>query len=113
MTGTVHLAGLTDDVEVHRDEWGIPHVRARSADDAFFAQGYVHAQDRLFQMTVLRRAAQGRLAEIHGPRALPVDDLARRLLQLAGSTVEGVPAGLLLGGTLILRDGSGRIAQPV
>ena len=39
MTSTVRLAGLSDDVEVHRDEWGIPHVRARSSDDAFFAQG--------------------------------------------------------------------------
>ena len=76
---TVHLAGLTDDVEVHRDEWGIPHVRARSAVDAFFAQGYVHAQDRLFQMDTARRKMEGRWAEWVGPAGVPADTLARRL----------------------------------
>lgn len=79
MTSTVHLAGLSDDVEVHRDEWGIPHVRARSSDDAFFAQGYVHAQDRLFQMDAARRKMEGRWAEWVGPTGVPADTLARRL----------------------------------
>ncbi len=76
---TVRLPGLTDDVEVHRDEWGIPHVRARSSDDAFFAQGYVHAQDRLFQMDAARRKMEGRWAEWVGPAGVPADALARRL----------------------------------
>lgn len=79
MTSTVSLAGLSDDVEVHRDEWGIPHVRARSTEDAFFAQGYVHGQDRLFQMDVARRKMEGRWAEWIGPAGVPADTLARRL----------------------------------
>ena len=48
MTSTVHLAGLSDDVEVHRDEWGIQQVRARSSDDALFSQGYVYETDSWF-----------------------------------------------------------------
>ncbi|MCZ2859294.1 penicillin acylase family protein [Blastococcus sp. VKM Ac-2987] len=80
---TERLAGLTEDVEVHRDEWGIPHLRARTSDDLFFAQGYVHAQDRLFQMDAARRRMEGRWAEWVGPAGLPADTLARRL---------GVPA---------------------
>ncbi len=75
----VRLAGLADDVEVHRDEWGIPHVRARSSGDAFFAQGYVHAQDRLFQMDAARRKMEGRWAEWVGPAGVRADTLARRL----------------------------------
>ncbi|TYP89588.1 penicillin acylase family protein [Blastococcus xanthinilyticus] len=75
----VHLAGLADAVEVFRDEWGIPHLRARSSDDLFFAQGYVHAQDRLFQMDAARRRMEGRWAEWVGPAGVPADALARRL----------------------------------
>ncbi|MGY2083748.1 penicillin acylase family protein [Blastococcus sp. SYSU DS0539] len=81
--GRTRLAGLADDVEIHRDEWGIPHVRARSSDDLFFAQGYVHAQDRLFQMDAARRKMEGRWAEWVGPEGVAADVLARRL---------GVPA---------------------
>ena len=76
MTSTVHLAGLSRDVEVNRDEWGIPHVRAGSSDDAFFAQGYVHAQDRLFQMDTARRKMEGRWAEWVGPAGVAADTLA-------------------------------------
>lgn len=76
---TTRLAGLADDVHVYRDEWGIPHVRATSSDDAFFAQGYVHAQDRLFQMDTARRRMEGRWAEWVGPDGVAGDTLARRL----------------------------------
>ena len=57
-------------VKVVRDSLGIPHIRAGSVHDAFFAQGYVHAQDRLWQMEYDRRRALGRWAEIAGPAGL-------------------------------------------
>ena len=72
-------SGLRADVRVVRDEWGIPHITAASPDDLFFAQGYVVAQDRLWQMEIWRRTAEGRLAEISGPQAVPGDRLARLL----------------------------------
>nr|MDO8116590.1 penicillin acylase family protein [Candidatus Sigynarchaeota archaeon] len=60
--GTTVLRGLNDDVEVCWDTWGIPHVYATSAVDAWFIQGYIHAQHRLFQMEMMRRKYRGRLA---------------------------------------------------
>ncbi|NHF72319.1 penicillin acylase family protein [Paracoccus xiamenensis] len=73
------VAGITQPVEIVRSTENVPHIFATADSDAYFALGLAHAQDRLFQMTVLRRAAQGRLAEIYGTRALPADDLARRI----------------------------------
>ena len=67
------LAGLQAAAEVERDIYGIAHVRAGNDHDLYFMQGYVHAQDRLFQMDVNRRTASGTLAEIIGPAALPGD----------------------------------------
>ncbi len=78
-TGTMRLAGLEESVEVVRDSLGIPHIRAGSRDDAFFAQGYVHAQDRLWQMEYDRRRALGRWAEVAGPTGVEHDLLMRRL----------------------------------
>ena len=49
-SGTLSVAGLEDRTEVYRDRWGIPHIYARNEHDAYFAQGYVHAQDRLWRM---------------------------------------------------------------
>ena len=71
--GTMHLDGLDGSVEVVRDSLGIPHIRAGSVHDAFFAQGYVHAQDRLWQMEYDRRRALGRWAEVAGPTGLEHD----------------------------------------
>src|SRR6185436_2035974 len=68
--GDLAVPGLKEPVEVLRDEWGIPHIYARNTDDLFFAQGYVAAQDRLWQMEMWRRWHEGRLAEIFGPEAL-------------------------------------------
>jgi penicillin G amidase len=65
--------------EVARDKLGVPHIRAGSLDDALFLQGYVHAQDRLFQMDGLRRLAAGELAEVVGAAALESDRESRRL----------------------------------
>lgn len=77
--GEASLKGLKEDVEVMYDAYGVPHIYAMHADDAYFALGYVHAQDRLFQMEMLRRAADGRLAEVLGPDLLKVDRLFRTL----------------------------------
>jgi penicillin G amidase len=78
-TGTLRLPGLIAPVEVVRDRWGIPHIYARSNHDLFAAQGYVHAQDRLWQMHLNRLTAQGRLASVFGELALDTDRLTRTL----------------------------------
>jgi len=77
--GTIAASGLRDTVRVIRDTWGVPHIYAQSTDDLFFAQGYVMAQDRLWQMEMWRRAAEGRLSEILGPSAVARDRVARLL----------------------------------
>ena len=79
LDGTVPVAGLEKPVSIVRDRRGIPHIHAGSALDAWFALGYVHAQDRLFQMEMQRRAGQGRLAEIVGAAGLRADRLFRSL----------------------------------
>ncbi|RJL06272.1 penicillin acylase family protein [Paracoccus aestuarii] len=76
---THSVRGISAPVEIVRSTENVPHIFGRTDADVFFALGLAHAQDRLFQMVTLRRAAQGRLAEAHGPQALPADDLARRL----------------------------------
>ncbi|MFV0300676.1 MAG: penicillin acylase family protein [Paracoccus sp. (in: a-proteobacteria)] len=73
------MTGLSAPVEIVRSTENVPHIFGASDADVFFALGIAHAQDRLFQMTVLRRAAQGRLAELYGASAFRSDDLARRL----------------------------------
>src|SRR6478609_2262631 len=78
-SGELKLEGLHAVVEVLFDQYGIPHIYAQNAIDAYFALGYVHAQDRLFQMEMIRRAASGRLSEILGPDLLKVDKLFRTL----------------------------------
>lgn len=76
-SGTLSCKGLAQPVEILRDRWGIPHIYAQSIPDAFFAQGFVHAQDRLWQMELNRRTATGRLSELFGPMALDTDRAAR------------------------------------
>jgi penicillin G amidase len=77
--GTASLPGLQQEVTVERDVWGIPHVRAASLADMAEAQGYVMAQDRLWQMDLLRRVSRGQLSEIVGPVAIPLDKQFRLL----------------------------------
>src|SRR5437870_6349316 len=77
--GTLKVSGLQKPVNVLRDRWGVAHIYAQNQHDLFFAQGYVAAQDRLFQMELWRRSGQGRLAEILGASALQRDINARRL----------------------------------
>ena len=78
-TGTVDVPGVQADIQVFRDGYGVPHIFAGSDYDAYYAVGYVHAQDRLWQMELLRRAGQGRLSEILGEPALKVDRMFRTL----------------------------------
>ena len=72
------IPGLSAPVEVRVDDRGVPHVFAATEEDAWRAQGYLVARDRLFQMELQRRATAGTLAELVGPRALPADRAARR-----------------------------------
>jgi len=81
--GELAVPGLKELVEVLRDEWGIPHIYARNTHDLFFAQGYVTAQDRLWQMEMWRRWHEGRLAEIFGPKAFEYD-VRTRLMMFRG-----------------------------
>jgi penicillin amidase len=71
------LPGLRAPVQVWRDSLGVPHVWARDEADLFRAMGYVHAQDRLWQMELLRRVADGRLAEVLGPQLVSTDEFLR------------------------------------
>jgi penicillin amidase len=73
LDGAIQVAGLSTPVEVLRDARGVPHLRASSLQDLFFAQGYVTAQDRLWQMDLSRRLAAAELAEVFGERALRLD----------------------------------------
>lgn len=82
--GTTRVAGLKADVQVLRDQWGVPHIYAQSTEDLFFAQGYVIAQDRLWQMEMWRRSAEGRLAEVLGAAAV-ARDRQTRLLKYRGA----------------------------
>ncbi len=75
----LHVTGLKNRVDVIRDKWGVPHIYARNQHDLFFAQGFVQAQDRLYQMEVWKRAGQGRLAEVFGPTFAGRDVAARTL----------------------------------
>ncbi|MEM6891389.1 MAG: penicillin acylase family protein [Pseudomonadota bacterium] len=70
---------LSAPVEIVRDNANVPHIFGQSDPDVFYALGFAHAQDRLWQMTMLRRTAQGRLSELYGPRTVNIDSLMRRL----------------------------------
>jgi len=78
-SGQLSLPGLKAEVEVLYDDYGVPHIYAQNEEDAYYALGYVHAQDRLFQMEMLRRAAGGRLSEILGEDLIKVDKMFRTL----------------------------------
>ncbi len=73
------VPGLDAPVEIVRNTHNVPHIFGESDEDVFFGLGFAHAQDRLWQMMLLRRTAQGRLSEVFGPRTLRTDELMRRL----------------------------------
>ncbi len=79
LDGSVTLSGLKALVEIVRDRHGVPHIYAGSAEDAQFALGFVHAQDRLWQMEMNRRIGAGRLSEVLGPATLDADKFLRTL----------------------------------
>src|SRR5437763_15387687 len=79
VSGSLELDGLSAPVRVIRDRWGVPHIRASTRDDLFFAQGFVQAEDRLFQMDLWRRSVQGRLAEVLGANFVSRDAMTRRI----------------------------------
>jgi penicillin amidase len=74
---TIRTPGLEKQVEILRDRWGVPHIYASTVHDLFFAQGWITARDRLFQIDLWRRAGAGKLAEVLGPSAIERDKLAR------------------------------------
>ena len=76
-SGRLTVDGLRAPVEITRDAWGVPHIYAANDHDLFFAQGFAHAQDRLFQMDLNRRLGLGRVAEVTGPLGVPLDKFAR------------------------------------
>lgn len=78
-TATEDVAGIIAPVEIVRDNANVPHVFGATDADVYFALGYAHAQDRMWQMTMLRRTAQGRLSELFGERTVPIDKLLRHL----------------------------------
>jgi penicillin amidase len=77
VNGEIEIPDLAQAITIVRDRWGVPHIYAETERDAFFAQGYVHAQDRLFQMEYSRRLARGTLAEAFGAAALEADRWSR------------------------------------
>src|SRR5204862_7120978 len=85
--GTLTVTGLLRPVTVVRDRWGLPHITAQNEHDLFFAQGFVQAQDRLFQMDLWRRSVQGRLAQVLGPNFIDRDAMTRRM-QYHGSLAD-------------------------
>ncbi len=78
-SGNLSLTGLLAPVTVRYDERGVPHIQASNEADLYRSLGYVHAQDRLFQMEMARRLARGELAEVLGPKLLDIDRLFRTL----------------------------------
>ncbi|HVV89035.1 MAG TPA: penicillin acylase family protein, partial [Solirubrobacterales bacterium] len=78
-TGRLEVPGLRGSVTVRRDRWGVPHIEAGERADLSFAQGFVHAQDRAWQMHFYKRVVSGRLSEFAGSETLPVDRLMRTL----------------------------------
>ena len=75
----VEVPNLERPVEIVRDNANVPHIFGPQDEDVFFGLGFVHAQDRMWQMTTMRRTAQGRLSEVFGASTLDVDKLLRRL----------------------------------
>jgi penicillin amidase len=96
--GRVRVDGIEGPVEIHRDRWGVPHVRAGTVHDVWFGEGFCHGQDRLWQMDLYRRVASGRVAELAGAAGLGTDRLTRTLglRRQAEREVAGMDPGLRL-----------------
>src|SRR5262245_11112254 len=79
ISGQLAVQGIDGRIEISRDRWGMPAVRATTAADLWFGQGFCHGQDRLWQADIQRRICSGRVSEIAGRAGLPVDRLMRTL----------------------------------
>jgi len=95
--GTVILTGLTDSVTVYRDERGMPHIYASSEHDLYMATGYISAQERLWQMDLVRRSAAARLSEIFGDSFMPADIFTRclQIYQTSEGILEDMDPGII------------------
>ncbi len=93
VSGTFALDGISAPVRIVRDRWGIAHIYAQNERDLFFAQGFVQAEDRLFQMDLWRRAAQGRLSEVLGLNFVERDAATRRVLYRGEMSAEWASYG--------------------
>ncbi|MGB3408517.1 MAG: penicillin acylase family protein [Jannaschia sp.] len=118
---TEDVRGLSAPVEIVRNTFNVPHIFGETDADVFFGLGYAHAQDRLWQMVLMRRTAQGRLSEVFGNRTLRTDELLRRLALYRAATasvaaqspevlamLEAYAAGVNARIDVINRDASGR-----
>ena len=92
VSGSEKVKGIQDEVEILWDKWGIPHIYANSVDDAYFAQGYIHASHRLWQLEFFRRVTSGRLSEIVGETTIDRDKHYRiiGLYRIAKKCVENL-----------------------
>lgn len=86
-SGTIQVAGLQQPVEILRDEYGVAHIYAGNAEDLFFAEGFVHAQERFWQMEFQRRIAAGRLSEVFGESTVSTDIHLRHFNFIGNSKV--------------------------
>ncbi|WP_414753034.1 penicillin acylase family protein [Anabaena sp. CCY 9910] len=77
--GAIALPSIKSEVTIKRDQWGIPHIYASNSHDLFMAQGYIHAQDRFWQMDFWRHIGSGRLAEMFGASQLETDKYLRTM----------------------------------
>lgn len=96
LEGEIRVKGIIGEILIKRNRWGVPGIDARNAPDLFFAIGFIHAQDRLFQMDLARRLAMGRLSEVLGERALEVDKYQKDLLieESIEKSVTGIRPGI-------------------
>lgn len=94
--GVVQVKGIKSEVEIYRDRWGVPHIYANTIEDLFFAQGYIHAQDRLWQIDLYRRLGSGTLSEVLGETPLEIDRFMRTIgiRQTAEKQVAGMDEDL-------------------
>ena len=93
LDGEIRHESLKGPVRVLRDEWGVPHILAENEEDAYFALGHAVAQERLFQLELLRRLSSGELAELLGPPLVRLDKMEKTNLA-AGETLRSVQRGL-------------------
>lgn len=115
--GLIRVSGVEEAITIRRDRWGIPHVDAQSASDAWFGLGFCHAQDRAFQLELLLRVGSGTLSELIGGDGIPIDRMSRRLgfrrtaqaqLEIIGADVRELLEAYVSGVNQGLRHGGPR-----